>query len=666
MASSVRAKIILLTVTILIIAVVAVTAASSYVFSRVYSRALLSQGVVLAHSLKQQLERLLRLGIAIDELVGFEKQCQEIVSQNEGIVSAMVLNPEGRILFHSDPSQHVLTLTDRQTQKTLKDGREYVETSLEANDRDYDIFVPVFDRHSEYVAMIRVSFPARVVGEKTKTILGYSLIIAGVCLLLAVTSLVGALSILVNRPLARLMEAIAGIRNTGTNTYQHVQISSPDEFGQVGLAFNEMIDDLNQTHGELKHYAQELETRVTERTAQLEEANDQLQRDIQERQRIEASLRESEERLVAITDSAMDAVILVDESGIISYWNPAATRMFGFNREEAMGQVVQTLLVPEKHRDFIIATIARMRTTGLTIDGHGTLAGIALRKGGERFPVEFSVAPTRIKERWHATGIIRDVSERKRLEDELARSQRFESIGVLAGGIAHDFNNLLAIIMGHISLAQTCLASQHQSRHLLQQAERASFQARDLILQLIEVSRGVAPVKQTMDLTDLVRDAVLFPLTGSHITCQMVLHQDLWPVSCDPDQIRQVIVQVVRNAREATPEGSQIEVEARNLELDRNVIPSIQPGRYLRISITDHGQGISPDLLPRIFDPYVSGKERGIQKGMGLGLAIVYAILRRHAGHIHASSIPGQGATFDIYLPAAAMPAGGVTADAST
>jgi PAS domain S-box-containing protein len=666
MASSVRAKIILFTVTILIITVVVVTATSSYFFTRLYSQALLSQGLVLAHSLKQQLERLLRLGIALDELVGFEKQCQEIVSQNEGIVSAMVLNPAGRVLFHSDPSQHLLALTDRDTQQALKEGREYMETSAETDRKDYDIFVPVFDRYSEYVAMIRVSFPARVVAQKTQTIVTYSLLIAGVCLLLAVTSLVGALNILVNHPLAKLIEAIADIRRRGTDSYQHVQITSGDEFGQVGLAFNEMIDDLNRTHGELKLYAQELESRVKERTAQLEAANDQLQRDIQERQRIEASLRESEGRLVAITDSAMDAVILVNEQGIISYWNPAATRMFGFALEDALGREAQALLVPEEHRALIMEAHAKLQATGLGVDTSGTMEGTALRKSGERFPVEFSVAPTKIKEGRYATGIIRDISERKRLEGELARAQKFESFSVLTGGIAHDFNNLLGIIVGNISLAQTYLDSDQQPHRLLMEAERASFQARDLVQQLIGVSHGVSMARITVDLTEMIRDAALFALSSSQVTCDLVLHKDLWPVSCDPNLIRQAIAQVVRNACEASPQGGRIEVQARNLALDKGTIPALQAGRYLSISITDHGQGISPDLLPRIFDPYFSGKERGIQKGMGLGLAIVYTILKRHEGHIEARSVPGQGAKFDIYLPAAAMPSSGMTAEANT
>ncbi len=505
-----------------------------------------------------------------------------------------------------------------------------------------------------------------MVAEKTQTILGYSLIIAGACLLLAVTSLVGALSILVNRPLARLIEAIADIRKSGTDTYQQVQIKSSDEFGQLGQAFNKMIDDLNRTHGELKLYAQELESRVRERTAQLEEANDQLQHDILERRRIEGALRESEERLRAITDSAMDAVILVDDQGIISYWNPAATCMFGFDPEEALGREAQTLLVPEKHRAFLLSVLAKMQATGLGVDSSVTMEGTALRKGGERLPVEFSVAPTKIKEGWYVTGIIRDISERKRLEGELARAQKFESFSVLAGGIAHDFNNLLGIILGNISLAQTYSDSNQQSHALLMEAERASFQARDLVQQLIGVSFGVSMTKLTMDLTEMLRDTVLHTLTGSQITCKLVLPENLWPVSCDPTLIQQVITQVVRNACEASPQGGQIEVEARNMALDKGTIPSLQAGRYLNISITDHGQGIPPDLLPRIFDPYFSGKERGIQKGMGLGLAIVYTILKKHEGHIQARSVPGQGATFDIYLPAVSISSSDVTADAST
>jgi PAS domain S-box-containing protein len=666
MSLSARTKIIVIAVGILVIAVAAVTATSSYLFTKIYSGALISQATVLAQSLKQQLDRLLRLGIAIDELVGFEKQCQEIVSRNEGIISAMVLNPEGKIIFHNDPAQQGKVMTDQETQNALKHGREFIETSLSAGDDVYDIFLPVFDKYSEYVAMVRVSFPAKVVSQKTYIIVQYSLLIAVGCLLMAALLLVVVLNISVNRPLARLVAAILNIRKRGTDSYQHVQIESAAEFGQLGVAFNEMIDDLNRTHDELRNYTQELESRVKERTTQLEDANDQLQRDIVERRRVEMSLRESEERLQAITRSAMDAVVLVDEQGVISYWNPAATRMFGFDRQEAMGRQAQTLLVPEEYVADFNSALTRLQTVGQGVNGQKTLEGTALRKGGNRFPVEYSVSPTKIRDQWYVTGIIRDISERRRLEDELARVRKFESIGVLAGGLAHDFNNLLAIIMGNISVAQTYLDSSQKSYQLLMNAENASFQARDLIQQLIAVSRGAAPSKRDMDLGGLIRDAVAFTLTNSQVTCDLALQQDLWPASCDSNQIRQVIAQLVLNACEATPDGGKIEVEAKNVELDLGSMASLPAGRYLRISVVDHGQGVQPDILPRIFDPYVSGKQRGIQKGMGLGLTIAYAIVKKHGGHIEVQSVPGQGAILRVYLPAAQTPAAGETEPANT
>ncbi|HAA05572.1 MAG TPA: hybrid sensor histidine kinase/response regulator, partial [Syntrophobacteraceae bacterium] len=263
-------------------------------------------------------------------------------------------------------------------------------------------------------------------------------------------------------------------------------------------------------------------------------------------------------------------------------------------------------------------------------------------------------------------GTIIDITDRKHLEAQLIQAQKMESIGTLAGGIAHDFNNLLGIIVGNISLAQTYLQSDHQPHRLLMAAEKASFQARDLVQQLIGVSHGVSMTKLTVDLTEMIRDAALFALSSSQVTCDLVLHKDLWAVICDPTLIRQAIAQVVRNACEASPQGGRIEVEARNLALEKGTIPSLQAGRYLSISITDHGPGIPPDLLPRIFDPYFSGKERGIQKGMGLGLAIVYTIVKRHEGHIEARSVVGQGTTFDIYLPATATPAIGLKAAANT
>jgi PAS domain S-box-containing protein len=666
MTWSVRAKIIGAAVSILVITVATVTFISGLLFSKEYSKALGSQALVLAQSLQQQLDRLLRLGIPIDELVGFEKQCQEIVNKYEDIAYAMVIDRDGQILFHNDPAQQRKILTDPETTEALKHGREYVQTSIGADDEDYDVFIPVLDKNSEYIAMVRVGFPAKVITQKTHKVVVYSVLIAIGGLFLAIILLIVVLDISVNRPLSRLVDAIADIKKRGTDTYERVRIESHDEIGQMALAFNGMIEDLNLAHAEVRTYTQELESRVKERTFQLKEMNDQLQRDILERHRVEASLRESEERLHAITHSAIDAVILVDDQGVISYWNPAAARMFGFNPEEALGREACRLLVPEEYYSVCQTELNRMWTAGHEPKAGKTLEATALRKDGVSFSVEFSVATMKIKERWHAAGIIRDVSERKRLEDELARIQKFESIGVLAGGLAHDFNNLLGAILGNISVAQTYLSPGQEAHRLLVDAENASLQARDLILQLIALSRGAAPSKQSLGIATLIRDAVSFTLTGSNVTCHLVLHEDLWSVDCDANQIRQVITQLVLNAREAMPEGGEIEVEEGNEEVEGDAIPSLKAGRYIRISVIDHGIGIPANLLPRIFDPYVSGKQRGSQKGMGLGLTIVYAIVKKHEGHIEAQSIPGKGSTFHVYLPASQTPPTGAPETAST
>jgi PAS domain S-box-containing protein len=659
MQLSVRSKIVFTTVGILVIAVAAVAFTSSYMFSKEYSKSLLSQALVIGQNLKQQLDRLLHLGIPIDELVGFEKQCREVVNKYPELAFAMVINRNGKILFHNDPSQQLKTLKDHETTEALKRGSEYVETLLIPDDDNYDVFIPVFDKYSEYVAMVRVAFPTKLISQKTHKLVLYSGLIAAGCLLLAIEILVFVLDLSVNRPLAGLVNAIATIKSRGTDTYEKVQIGSTDEIGQLGMVFNDMIDDLNQTHATLRTYTQDLESRVEERTAQLRETNDQLQRDILERRRVEASLRESEERLHAITHSAMDAVVLVDERGVISYWNPAATHMFGFEPEEAVEQEALRLLVPEEYHNIFKAELGRAGSADHGLKIGKTLEATALRKGGTRFPVEFSVSTMNIKGRWHAAGIIRDISDRKRLEGELARVQKFESIGVLAGGLAHDFNNLLAVILGNISVAQTYLNAGQGAHQLLADAETASFQARDLILQLIALSQSTAPTKRLLDIAALVRDAVSFTLAGSNIRWYLVLPEALWPVDCDANQIRQVITQLVLNAREAMPEGGEITVEVRNEELQAGAIAALKPGRYVRISVLDQGVGIPANLLPRIFDPYVSGKQRGSQKGMGLGLTIAYAMVKKHEGHIEAQSLPGKGSTFHVYLPASEPPPDG-------
>lgn len=244
--------------------------------------------------------------------------------------------------------------------------------------------------------------------------------------------------------------------------------------------------------------------------------------------------------------------------------------------------------------------------------------------------------------------ISRDIRERKSMEREMIKSHKLESIGLLAGGIAHDFNNLLTGIAGYVSLAQARVSAEGEVGRLLAETEKTTFRARDLTHQLLTFSRGGTPVKRTVAIGDLIRDSAGLALTGSNVRCDIVPSPELWHVDVDEGQISQVMNNLLINACQAMPAGGVIQVSSRNETLGTNEQPPLSEGRYVRVTVKDHGIGIPGEHLSKIFDPYFTTK----QKGNGLGLATSYAIVNKHGGNITVESKLGVGATFHIYLPA--------------
>jgi PAS domain S-box-containing protein len=247
------------------------------------------------------------------------------------------------------------------------------------------------------------------------------------------------------------------------------------------------------------------------------------------------------------------------------------------------------------------------------------------------------------------TGYSRDITERKRIEEELQRAQKLDSLGVLAGGIAHDFNNLLAGIYGNIDLARS-ISKDAQAIEYLNATLSTMNRARALTLQLLTFSKGGAPVQKSTLLIPFVCDAVRFALSGSNISSRFSLPENLWPCNIDKNQIIQVIENIVINAQQAMPNGGEIEISAMNVEASD--YPRKAKGNYVKVSIKDFGIGIPKDIMPRIFDPFYTTKT----KGHGLGLATCYSIINRHGGCIEVESEPGKGSAFHVYLPASMLP----------
>lgn len=249
-----------------------------------------------------------------------------------------------------------------------------------------------------------------------------------------------------------------------------------------------------------------------------------------------------------------------------------------------------------------------------------------------------------------------DLTEHNRAEADRLVLNKLTSAGILAGGIAHDFNNLLATIVLALDLAQPLVATDPEIAGCLLDAKKTALLARNLAQQLLTFSDGGSPIMQATDLPKLLRETVRLALSGSHVRSDFSLAENLWGVTADDGQIGQVIRNIALNAREAMPNGGTISIRAENFAPTNHEAPALQPGDYVRISIADQGVGISPENLPRIFDPYFSTKQRGEQKGMGLGLTICHSIVKKHRGAIAVHSTPGTGTTVDLYLPGNTKP----------
>ncbi|MCD4743485.1 MAG: response regulator, partial [Desulfobacteraceae bacterium] len=244
----------------------------------------------------------------------------------------------------------------------------------------------------------------------------------------------------------------------------------------------------------------------------------------------------------------------------------------------------------------------------------------------------------------------KEIDEKEKMKNELIRIEKLESIGLLAGGIAHDFNNILSVIIGNISLVQMHSGTEDKVAKLLLETEKSCFRARDLTKQLLTFSKGGAPVTKLINITELIKETVIFTLRGSNVGYEFSIAPDLFPVKVDEGQMNQVISNIVINASHAMPDGGIVKIKVRNknIEPGSTFIAPLKTGHYIQISIHDHGIGIDKKDLQTIFDPYFTTKT----KGSGLGLATSHSIIKKHEGFIAVKSQKIKGTTFHIYLPA--------------
>ncbi len=369
--------------------------------------------------------------------------------------------------------------------------------------------------------------------------------------------------------------------------------------------------------------------------------------DITERKQAEEALKKSEEKYRDLVENINDVIFEVDEDGGITYISPACEALIGFSPAALIGRPIMDFLFPED-RPIALEGVRK------TLSGHVQPIEVrVVNQFGALRWVRVSSRPITKKDRGIGLrGILTDLTESKRRDEERMIMDKLESTGILAGGIAHDFNNLLTVILGNLELAKMSPRFSETIAPYLNDAERAATAARSLTRQFITFAKGDAPVKKRISLTGLLKEQAKFTLRGSPLGYECAFPPDLWCTEVDENQIGQVFRNIILNAREAMPDGGMISIGAENWEVGPSSGLPLPEGDYARVTISDRGGGIPEEVLPKIFDPYFSTRQRGDQKGMGLGLTICHSVVRKHGGAITVDSKTGEGTTFHIYLPA--------------
>jgi two-component system, cell cycle sensor histidine kinase and response regulator CckA len=395
--------------------------------------------------------------------------------------------------------------------------------------------------------------------------------------------------------------------------------------------------------------------------------------DISERRRAEERIRESEALLHAITDSIPDSVFVKDRDSRWLFANPAVLRVIGKSAEEVLGKTDREIHGDPELGEALIDSDRRIMESGVA----DVLEETIQTPSGRRLYLT-TKAPYRDLD-GRILGVIgnaRDITDRRRAEEQLHEAQKLESIGRLAGGVAHDFNNLLTVIMTCVEdLKEALAAGEPVNADDVDAVGAASERARELTRQLLAFARRQTVTPVPLDLNSVVHgtERLLRRVLGEHIELVASLQPELWPVRCDTGQMEQVILNLAVNARDAMPGGGKLTIESANVDIDESHLasrPSVRVGPCVRLSIRDSGQGMPPEVQAHVFEPFFTTKTKG--HGTGLGLATVYGIVKQSGGSLHVESEVGRGTTFELYFPriagqaVARAPAPAVTASDGT
>ncbi|MCC6502082.1 MAG: PAS domain-containing protein [Deltaproteobacteria bacterium] len=369
--------------------------------------------------------------------------------------------------------------------------------------------------------------------------------------------------------------------------------------------------------------------------------------DITERKRTEESLKKSDERLREAQAMAHIGNWDWDIKGNTLYWSDEIYRIFGLKPQEfgATYEAFFSLVHPDDRESVGAAVSDSLNNRRAYEINHR----IVRPDGTERTVHEMAAVTCDASGKAvRMAGTVQDVTEQRKMEAEILKAQKLESIGVLAGGIAHDFNNLLLGILGNVSVAKTYCRPGEKVVGILDEIEKAALRTKGLTRQLLTFSKGGQPVREPVSIEQVARDTAHIVLRGSSVGCGYSFPEGLWPVEADQGQIAQAFNNIILNSMQSMPEGGELKISSENIEVTPDAPLPLSPGRYVKTTIKDNGAGIPHKALSKVFDPFFTTR----QKASGLGLSVTYSIIKKHQGHIGIDSVEGEGTCVHVYLPA--------------
>lgn len=598
---------------------------------------------------------------------------EKLGSQQRDLAYIEIIDKNGKSLVHNNPQRVGMVFDDPGTLQGLSitSGvfkQQYIRDiddpdSLFHGERVLDMIIPYYDKAGHHSGAVDVGLSMQRVDAARRQ---YYLIVMLVGLLFSVMLLLAGRRIF-KEIISPIQEIALATQELREGQFKSVSsLERADEIGDLAREFDVTADRITHLVGSLQSREKELEDYIIslEETKQalfiseqsLRRSNDELELRVKTRtlelEEINEELAREKECLAVTLKSIGDGVISTDINGRISLVNEAAEKILGKCQQELLDKDFLTTLLAlkPKYAGHDKPDYSKLLTGDM---GSGRWSyDMSFSVNGEERRLDAKRANINDREGKFAGMVwaIRDTTNKQKMEEELLKASKLDSLGVLAGGIAHDFNNLLTVIVGNLALGKMALQPENEVYDLLVEAEKASFQAKGLTQQLLTFARGGAPLRKHTIIRDLLRDSASITLSGSNVSGEIDIDEDLWLLHVDPAQISQVFNNLIINAVQAMPEGGTIKIAARNITLTDGEIAALPAGKYVRIAIRDQGGGIAENIQSRIFDPYFSTKATG----SGLGLATSYSIIRKHEGYINLVTSLGEGTTFYVYLPASA------------